>query len=195
MDNLTTSPQTSGLTNNNQPVRITQPSDIMLVRLDKRNTRYKAIPEAERHQWLKGQLMKLSLLAHQRPDPEVVPIEVAALDEMILQGIYTSDLTLPEMEWAFMRGLRGIYGEYFAIGAVSMIQFLDGYITSDEKRKATELVRLATGVEKPKSAGAVDYIKRVQEHNARVLAERMAEWKKEEEAKKKNDDDSEPVTV
>lgn len=180
MENLTTLPQTSRLTNNNpQPVKISGPADIMLVRLNKGYTRYKAIPEAERHQWLKGQLMKLSLLAHQRPDPDVIPIEVAALDEMILQGIYTSDLTLPEMEWAFMRGLRGLYGEFRAISALSMIQFVDGYITSDEKRKATQLVRRATGVDRPPSEGAVDYLKKVQQHNARVLAERMKDWQKE----------------
>lgn len=155
------------------------PADIMRVRMNPQERKYREIGIAERQNYLKGQITKLALLSHQRPDPEILPLEAAGLDEYLMEGRFTADLTLPEIAWAMMRGYRGEYGEYYGLTLKSFCEWIEGYLSSLEKQESARLVRLATGVEKPKSAGAVDYLKAVDQHRAQVWANRMKEWEDE----------------
>lgn len=160
------------------PVSLKYPVNIMQVRLNPQERRYREIQIGERHGWLKGQLTKLTLLSHQRPDPEMMSLDIVALDEFIMDERFAAELTLPEIAWAFMRGIRGQYGEFYGLTAASLYGFIDGYLASPEKQESARLVRIAKGVEKPKNAGAVDYLKAVDQHRAEVWAERLKDMNK-----------------
>lgn len=166
-------------TNNSLPSLRTA-EDIAGVRLaPNKHPHYGDMPTDVRKAWLMQELVKINMVKHQRPDADMLTFDVTALDEYIMDNMVARDLTQAEIDRAFLLGIRGDFGEYYGLTADSLYGFIDGYIHTPEKREAARLVRIAKGIEKPKSEGAVDYLRRVQEHNARVLAERMKQWENE----------------
>lgn len=144
-----------------------------------RHPHYGSMPPEVRRAWLAEEIIKINMVKHIRPDKEMLSYDVTALDQYIMDDMVASDLTQAEIDRAFFLGIKGDYGDYYGLTADSLFGFLAGYIHSPEKREAARIVRIAKGIEKPESPGAVDYLLKVQEHNARVLKERMKQWQKE----------------
>ena len=165
---------------NNAVSPFREPHTLAAIRLDEsRYPHYGKLPIVARRQWLTGEITKLNMLKHQRPDPNILELDVVALDEYIMEDALVSDLTQTEMDHAFRMGLKGDYGDYYGLTADALFGFLEGYLNTPEKKEATRLVRIAKGIDKPKSEGAVDYIKKVVNHKAEVWAERLKEWEKD----------------
>ncbi len=159
---------------------VREPNTLASIRLDeRRHPHYATIPLNARRQWLSAEIVKLNMLKHQRPDPDILELDTVALDEYIMADTLVRDLTQAEIDFAFRSGLKGDYGEYYGLTADSMFGFLEGFLHTPEKKEAARLVRIAKGLEKPKSEGAVDYLKAVDAHKAEVWAERMKEWQKD----------------
>lgn len=160
------------------------PSSLAALRMDEANhPHYGKIPTVPRRKWLTSQLTKLIMLKHQRPDPDMLQLDVVALDEYIMEDEFARDLTLDEIDYAFRHGLKGDYGEYYGLTADSLFGFLKGFMNTPEKLEAARIIREARE-KKKRSEGAVDYVRKVAEHKAQVWAERMKEWQKEKDDEK-----------
>lgn len=166
-------------TNNNLPA-IRTAEEIAGVRLAPlKHPHYGDMPVDVRRAWLAQEVVKINMVKHIRPDADMLSYDVTALDDYMMENMVTRDLTQAEIDRAFLLGIRGDFGEYYGLTADSLYGFIDGYIHTPEKREAARLVRIAKGIEKPQSDGAVDYLRKVREHNAMVLEERMKQWQKE----------------
>lgn len=166
-------------TNNNLPAVVTA-QDIASARLNEdMNPRYGNMPAGVRRTWLTGKVIELNMIKHIRPDEDMLAYDITALDEYIMEDALIRDFTQAEISRAFRLGIKGDFGEYFGLTADSLFGFLEGFLRTPEKREAARLVRVAKGLEKPRSGGAVDYLKSVDANRAKVWADRMQEWKKE----------------
>lgn len=170
---------------NNELPSVKDVKTLASVRMDERNNpRYGKVPSGVRRMWLNSELVKLNMIKHIKPDPNMLQIDVVTLDEYIMENDYAKDLTQAEIVHAFRRGLKGDFGEYYGLTADALYGFLEGFLATPEKKEAARLVRIAKGIEKPESEGAVDYLKAVREHTAKVWADRMKQWAEEEKENK-----------
>ena len=168
-------------TSNNLPA-LNTPDGLYAIRMDEVNhPRYCNLPDGIRHEWLSGEILTMNMLKHQRPDEQMLDLDTVALDQFIMDEPFMRDLTQAEIDYAFRKGMRGSYGEYYGLTAESLFGFLEAFLDSPEKKESARLVRVARGLEKPKSKGAVDYLRAVDANRARGWAERMKEWQKEGE--------------
>lgn len=166
-------------TNNNLPA-VRTAEDLASVRLnEERFPHYGNMPMQVRRAWLTGKVIELNMIKHIRPDEDMLVYDIAALDEYIMDDPIIRDLTQVEISRAFRLGIKGDFGEYYGLTADALFGFLEGFIRTPEKKESARLVRVARGLEKPKSEGALDYLKSVNENREKVWAERMQEWKKE----------------
>ena len=123
--------------------KIDTPERLAELRMDKSVPHYKDVSPQERVAWLGAQLFGLSLLAHIRVDGDTVIIDATMLDTEIMEDNLLRDLTFVEMQEAFRKGLNGEYGEYFGLTSVSLLMFLNGFLRSEKKMKASAIVRKA----------------------------------------------------
>ena len=130
------------LRKNNEVPAIATTDALVAIRLDeKRYPRYKNIPQAARLEWMATEIKTLSEILRVKDfDGRVAIMTAAALDKMVMQEFYMSDLTLPEIHDAYENGIFGLYGEFYGINAPSLYGFLDGYIHSDKKIEAAKKV-------------------------------------------------------
>ena len=129
-------------TSSNIPVPITDVASLVEIRLNKaRYPRYRDIPQATRQNWLAKEFLLLAKIVKARDVDKDYPLVFATtVDEQISASEWASDLTLPEIEYAFKRGVFGEYGEYYGFNAVSMFGFIEGYLHSEKKRDASKAV-------------------------------------------------------
>ena len=128
-------------TNNNLPA-VPTANDIAKVRLDTVHyPRYSTVPQNARVFWMSGAILRTAKLRNAEITAKEATIYAGVLDGMMINDQYMADLTQPEIEDAFKNGIFGLYGEYYGFSAVCLYQFLDGYINSDKKLEAAEIVR------------------------------------------------------
>ena len=121
---------------------------------------YSTVTRSCRIEWLNLEIMKFMRLSHMKPADTT--LDAVALDEMIMDDRFMSDLIQPEMDYAFRQGVFGMYGEFFGITAMSLFGFLESYLTEEKKINAAKIIQ----EEKAK------------EHEKKRLAEREAEQRK-----------------
>lgn len=137
------------LTTSNAPVTISGVGSLVAIRQDKaRFPRYRDIPVAERQKWLAKEFRLLASIARVKDyDPKDALVGAVALDERIADSPELSDLTIPEMEYAFKNGVFGRYNEYYGLSAISLYSFLEGFVKSELKADATKAVRASKAEE------------------------------------------------
>ena len=137
--------QELALTTSNVPVTITGVGSLVMIRNDRqRYPRYRDIPISERQRWLAKEFRLLASIARIKDyDPKDALVGAVALDERIADTPELSDLTVPEIEYAFKNGVFGRYGEYYGLSAISLYSFLEGFLKSEIKADATKEVRLS----------------------------------------------------
>lgn len=101
---------------------------------------YREYAQVDRLSWLGDQFFGLAILTHTTATFEIVSIDSVALDNEIMDNPLLSDLTLMEMQEAFKKGIGKEYGEYYGITYSSMLGFLRGYIKSEKKMRAVQIV-------------------------------------------------------
>ena len=100
---------------------------------------YKTVGRTARIEWLNLEIMKYMRLSHMKPADTT--IDAVALDEMIMEDRFISDLIQPEMDYAFRQGIFGKYGEFYGITAMSLYGFLEAYMCEDKKITATKIIQ------------------------------------------------------
>ena len=101
--------------------------------------RYKELQDDMRLSWLNHQFFGLALIAHMNIDPVTIKVDISTLDGQVMADSLLCDLTLVEMQEAFMRGLNGDYGDYYGLSSVSLMKFLKGFLRSEKKASATAI--------------------------------------------------------
>ena len=158
------------LTNNNVPVPTAQA--LAQVRMNPSFPKYGEVMQGTRVKWLARKVIELGKLRHAEVTATEAMVDATALDARMMQDQYMRDLTFPEIEDAFSDGLFGVYGEYYGITAMALYQFLDGFINSDKKRDAAELVR------KTKAQERAEQTKREYEEQQRRIRAEIEEAKR-----------------
>lgn len=101
---------------------------------------YKDLETLHRFQWLGQEVVKINQILHRETVEEFLNMDVATLDENIMDDYRLADLTLMEIDEAFSRGICGAYGQYYGINALSLLDFLRSYKDTDKSREATKIL-------------------------------------------------------
>lgn len=120
-----------------------QLAELRLARLDNGNfayPRYKDGSDTQRLSWLNRQLLGLALIAHQTVDPTSIKIDLLTLDNGIMENTNLRELTLPEIQEAFRKGVNREYGDYYGLTSPSLFGFLTGFLKSEKKQAATAII-------------------------------------------------------
>lgn len=145
MDSLTTNQQTA-LQIASSGNRIATPQQLAEVRLavDANGKHiyphYCELEQIVRVSWLGDQFFGLAILTHTSATSEMVSLDAVALDNEIMDNPILRDMTLVEMQEAFRKGAGKEYGDYFGITYASMLGFLRGYLKSEKKIRAAQIV-------------------------------------------------------
>jgi len=145
MESLTTNQQTA-LQIANSGKKIATPQQLAELRLAKDASgnnlypRYRSMPQMSRLAWLGDQFFGLAILTHTTATFETVSVDSVALDDEIMEDRLLSDLTLVEMQEAFKKGIAKAYGDYFGLSYVSLLGFLRGFLKSEKKVAAANIV-------------------------------------------------------
>ena len=107
--------------------------------LDIRKTcpKYKDLAPAIRRAWLSEKIIYCNALNHQKPDPKMVLVDTAALDDAIMHDTVLADFTQSEISFAMFHGTMGEYGEYFGLTARTFLSFFREFCRTDVKYSAT----------------------------------------------------------
>lgn len=115
--------------------------DIVSVRslLDIRKTcpKYKDLDQTVRRSWLSERIVYCNVLNHQKPDPKVLLVDTAALDDAIMHDSTLADFTQSELSFAMFHGTMGEYGEYYGLTARTFLSFFREFCRTDVKYMAT----------------------------------------------------------
>lgn len=122
---------------------VTTSQSIVAIRQDREHfPRYKSVAIKERQRWLAKQFFSLASISRVKDyTADEASIGAVALDERIAESDELSDLTFPEIEFAFKTGVFGGYGEYYGLNAISLYKFLQCYYTSEKKQEATKEIQ------------------------------------------------------
>lgn len=116
---------------------------IAAIRLNEREfPHYKNIPKGKRIEWVATEIKMLADITRAKNfDAKDSIIIAAALDEVVMEDFYASDLTFPEIRDSFKKGVFGIYGEFKGLSAPNLYGFLNSYLLSENKKASAEMVR------------------------------------------------------
>lgn len=130
--------------NNSSPDQLPQ---IVSVRslVDIRATvpRYKDMAPTIRRAWLTTQVLYCNALNHQKPETDMLRVDVAALDTALASSAVLADLTQPEISFAMFHGTMGEYGDYYGLTAKTFAGFCREFLKTDVKYTATHEERKA----------------------------------------------------
>lgn len=148
--------------------------------LDIRRTcpKYKELPTTVRRAWLSEQIVYCNAINHQKPDPKMIAVDAAALDEALMRDTVLGDFTQPEISFAVLHGTLGEYGEYYGLTARTFLGFLREFTRTDIKYYATMTEKKAA---EPQRGSWV--LERMEHHRRQVEAERALLEDTEEEEK------------
>ena len=137
--------------------------------LDIRRTcpRYKDIPTAKRRGWLTEQIIYANAINHLKPDPKMLVVDTAALDEAMMRDQVIGDFTQPEISFAMFHGAMGEYGDFYGLTARAFMGFFREFLKTDVKYCATQEERKAL---QPARGSWV--LERMEHHRRQVEAER-----------------------
>lgn len=156
------------------------PEELASLRTDPAHPHWNEIPGNIRQRWLAQTVYTLMFTLKGKGDTEEQCVMIARmLDNEMMEDMYLSDLTMPEIIQAFRDGIFGKYGEYYGINAPSLHQFLYGYLQTPKKREAARLIRIRRGIEKDLSKDLEWVAKKNAESMARAMKERMEQENKE----------------
>ena len=99
---------------------------------------YGMVPRERRVQWLSFEILKYYRLSHMQA-ADTTP-DAVALDDMMMDDPIICDLTQPEIDEAFRKGIFGKYGKYYGVTAISLYSFLESFIESEKKKTATAII-------------------------------------------------------
>lgn len=88
--------------------------------------------------WLSFEILKYYRLSHMQAVDTTA--DAIALDEMMMDDHIICDLTQPEIDEAFRKGIFGKYGKYYGVTAISLYSFLESFIDSEKKKTATAII-------------------------------------------------------
>lgn len=163
-------------TNNNALPKIVSSRSL----LDIRRTcpKYRELPAPARMAWLSEQIVYCNAINHQKPDPKMVTVDAAALDEALMRDSVLGDFTQPEISFAMLHGTLGEYGEYYGLTARAFLGFLREFTRTDIKYYATMTEKKA---QEPERGSWV--LERMEHHRRQVEAERALLEATEDEEK------------
>lgn len=128
--------------------------------------RYKDIPTAQRRAWLTEQIIYANAINHQKPDPKMLMVDTAALDEAMMRDPVVGDFTQPEINFAMFHGAMGEYGEFYGLTARTFMGFFREFTRTDIKYYATMTEKKA---QEPDRGSWV--LERMEHHRRQVQAE------------------------
>ena len=148
--------------------------------LDIRRTcpKYRDLQPQVRLGWLSEQIIYCNAINHQKPDPRMVTVDAAALDEAMMRDTVLGDFTQPEISFAMLHGTLGEYGEYYGLTARTFLGFFREFCRTDIKYYATMTEKKA---QEPERGTWV--LERMEHHRRQVEAERALLEAAEEEDK------------
>ena len=149
-----------------------------LMDIRRTSPRYKDLPQSQRRAWLSDRIVYCNALNHQKPDPKMLVVDTAALDEAIVRDATFGDFTQPEINFAMFHGTMGEYGEYFGLTARTFLSFFREFLRTDVKYATTFAEKKA---QEPERGTWV--LERMEHHRRQVQAEwELREAAEEEEA-------------
>ena len=99
--------------------------------------RYRDLSPAIRRAWLSEKIIFCNALNHQKPDPKLLLVDTAALDDAIMHDSSISDFTQSEISFAMFHGTMGEYGDYYGLTARTFLSFFREFMRTDVKYCAT----------------------------------------------------------
>jgi len=99
--------------------------------------RYRDLSPAIRRAWLSEKIIYCNALNHQKPDPKLLLVDTAALDDAIMHDSSISDFTQSEISFAMFHGTMGEYGDYYGLTARTFLSFFREFMRTDVKYCAT----------------------------------------------------------
>ena len=149
--------------------------------LDIRRTcpRYRDLPAKTRMAWLTEQIIYANAINHQKPDPKMLVVDTAALDEAMVRDSVIGDFTQPEIAFAVLHGALGEYGDFYGLTARTFLTFFREFCRTDIKYYATMTEKKAA---EPDRGSWV--LERMEHHRRQVEAERALLEAAEEEDEK-----------
>ena len=146
-----------------------------LVDIRRASQKYRDADPVARRAWLSAQVLYCNAVNHQKPDPEMMKADVAALDAIIAESPNLSDLTAPEIAFALFHGTLGEYGEYYGLTARTFAGFCREFLKTAVKQSATYEEKKAA---EPERGSWV--LERMEHHRQQVAAEYAEQEEREE---------------
>lgn len=144
--------------------------DLAMVLSNPQIPRFGSLSKKDRVGWIMAQIFNLNYLLHRKVDGVNefdVAIDAESFDKSAITEMPIRNLTLVEIQEAFIRGINGEYGDYYGVTVPSLIGFLKGYLNGEKRRKA-EAILLAEEKSKLKAGDELFW---------KTLAEAKAEGK------------------
>lgn len=176
------------LPNNSNPATVpaTITSSRSLVDIRLASPRYRDLAPAIRRAWLSTQVLYCNALNHQKPEPEMLRVDVAALDTALAGSAALADLTQQEISFAMFHGTMGEYGDYYGLTARTFAGFCREFLNTAVKqaatmaeRKAAEPVRGSWVLERMEYQRQQVERERREREEQDELDERLEGWKKQ----------------
>jgi len=121
-------------TNSNLPEIVSVRS---LLQIRQTCPKYRELSPSVRRAWLSEKIIYCNALNHQKPDPKLLLVDTAALDDAIMHDATVSDFTQSEISFAMFHGTMGEYGEYYGLTARTFLSFFREFLRTDVKYSAT----------------------------------------------------------
>ena len=102
--------------------------------------RYMDGSDKERLSWLGDQFFGLAVLSHITLSSATVTVDTVALNTEIMDEPALRELTLPEIQEAFRKGVNREYGDYYGLTSISLLGFLRGFLASEKKVRASNII-------------------------------------------------------
>jgi len=146
-----------------------------LVDIRRAAPRFRDLAPAIRRAWLTTQVIYCNALNHQKPEPEMLKVDVAALETALAGSATLADLTQQEIAFAMFHGTMGEYGDYYGLTARTFAGFCREFLKTAVKQSATAEERKAA---EPVRGSWV--LERMEYHRRQVQAEYDAREEQDE---------------